>query len=424
MKHAVVKGSKSKLAVAIAAVVLGFSSQTFADEALTLEDALKGGKADFSFRYRFENVDDDGRPDQGRASTLKSRFTYTTQTYKDIQVQLEVDNVSRIGSDNYDDLHNSNTDRGVVADTDGTAFNQAWVAYTGIDDTTLKAGRQRINLDNQRFVGGVGWRQNEQTYDCVTIVNTSLADTTAFYAYVENVERIFGPDDGRDGTPAANSNLESEAHIFNVNYTGLGFGTLSGYAYLLDFDELANSTNISTQTFGARFTGSQGDETKFLYTAEYARQSDYKDFEAKNGRTSFDADYYNLEGGVQAKGITAKLGLEVLGADDDKGVPFSTPLATLHKFQGFADKFLTTPGGGIEDTYASVFTKVMGAKVGIIYHDFEADEGGADYGDEVDFVVAKQIQKNVHLLFKYANYNADEHSTDTQKAWLQLTVKF
>ncbi len=415
MKNAVAKGPTSKLAIAIAAIVLGLSGQTFADEELTLEDALKGGKVDFTFRYRFENVDDDARPDEGHASTLLSRLTYTTQAYKDFQVQLEVDNVSRVGSDNYDDLHNSNTDRGVVADTDGTAFNQAWVAYTGIDDTTLKFGRQRINLDNQRFVGGVGWRQNEQTYDGVTVVNTSLSDTTAFYAYVQNVERIFGPDDGRNGTPAANSNLETEAHIFNANYKGFGFGTLSGYAYLLDVDDIPDA---STQTFGARFTGSQGDETKFLYTAEYARQSDYKD-----STKSFDADYYTLEAGIEAKGVTGKLGYEVLGADDDKGA-FQTPLATLHKFQGFADKFLTTPGDGIEDMYASVFTNILGAKVGVIYHDFEADEGSADYGDEVDLVIAKQVHKNVHLLFKYANYNADDFGTDTQKAWLQVTVKF
>ena len=415
MKNAVAKGPTSKLAIAIAAIVLGLSGQTFADEALTLEEALKGGKVDFSFRYRFENVDDDARPDEGHASTLLSRLTYTTQAYKDFQVQLEVDNVSRVGSDNYDDLHNSNTDRGVVADTDGTAFNQAWVAYTGIDDTTLKFGRQRINLDNQRFVGGVGWRQNEQTYDGVTVVNTSLSDTTAFYAYVQNVERIFGPDDGRNGTPAANSNLETEAHIFNANYKGFGFGTLSGYAYLLDVDDIPDA---STQTFGARFTGSQGDETKFLYTAEYARQSDYKD-----STKSFDADYYTLEAGIEAKGVTGKLGYEVLGADDDKGA-FQTPLATLHKFQGFADKFLTTPGDGIEDMYASVFTNILGAKVGVIYHDFEAEEGSADYGDEVDLVIAKQVHKNVHLLFKYANYNADDFGTDTQKAWLQVTVKF
>ena len=416
MKNAVGKRPKCKLlAVAISSVIFGFAGQALADEQLTLEDAIKGGKVDVTFRYRFENVDDDARAEEGRASTLKSRLTYTTQTYKDFQVQLEVDNVSRIGSDNYDDLHNSNTDRGVVADADGTAFNQAWVAYTGIADTTFKVGRQRINLDNQRFVGGVGWRQNEQTYDGVTIVNTSLADTTAVYAYVQNVERIFGPDDGRDGTPASNSNLETEAHIFNVNYKGLGFGTLSGYAYLLDIDDIPDA---STQTFGARFTGSQGDETKFLYTAEYARQSDYKD-----STKSFDADYYMLEAGVQAKGVTAKLGMEVLGADDDKG-SFSTPLATLHAFQGFADKFLATPGDGIEDVYVSVFTKILGAKVGMIYHDFEADEGSTNYGNEIDFVIAKQVHKNVHLLFKYANYNADDFGTDTEKAWLQLTVKF
>ena len=139
---------------------------------------------------------------------------------------------------------------------------------------------------------------------------------------------------------------------------------------------------------------------------------------------SFDANYYNLEGGVKFKGVTAKLGLEVLEADDDKGIAFSTPLATLHKFQGFADKFLNTPGTGIEDTYASVFTKILGAKVGVIYHDFEAEEGSADYGDEIDLVVAKQVHKNVHVLLKYANYNADDFGTDTQKAWLQVLMKF
>ena len=113
----------------------------------------------------------------------------------------------------------------------------------------------------------------------------------------------------------------------------------------------------------------------------------------------------------------------MLGADDNKGA-FSTPLATLHSFQGFADKFLTTPGDGIEDVYASVFTNILGAKAGVIYHDFEADEGGANYGDEIDVVIAKQVHKNVHLLFKYANYNADDFGTDTEKAWLQLTINF
>lgn len=416
MKIAVKERPKPKLlAAAISTVVFGLSGHVLAEEQVTLKDAITDGKLSFSARYRFEHVDDDARPEEAHASTIRARLGYTTKTFNDFQVGIEIDHVEALGGDNYDDLHGDTTDHAVVADPEGTEVNQAWISYSGIDNTVFKVGRQRINLDNQRFVGGVGWRQNEQTYDSVKISNTSLKDTTIQYAHISNVNRIFGPNDGRAGTPAADANFDSNTNILNVKYSGLGIGTLSAYAYLLDFDDAAA---ISTKTFGARFSGSQGDKTKFLYTAEYARQSDYKD-----NPKSFDADYYTLEAGIQAKGVTAKLGMEVLGADDDKGA-FTTPLATLHKFQGFADKFLVTPGDGVEDLYASVFTKVFGAKVGIIYHDFEAEEGSSDYGDEIDLVIAKQVHKNVHVLLKYANYNAEDFGTDTQKAWLQVLMKF
>ena len=418
MKRSKQKLSKSKLAAAVAAVALGASAVSFADghgqQGNTLSDAITGGDVKLSFRYRYEDVDDDARPEEAHASTLKSRLTYTTKKYNDWQAQIEVDDVTVIGGENYDDLHGTNTDHAVVADPEGTALNQAWIAYSGFSDTTIKYGRQRINLDNQRFVGGVGWRQNEQTYDGVTIVNTSLPDTTFVYAHVDNVNRIFGPDEGRAGTPAADVKLESNANIFNVGYKGLGIGTLSGYLYLLDVEDAAA---ISSKTYGVRLDGSQGDKTKFLYTLEYATQSDYADNPA-----SYDADYYTVELGIQAAGVTAKVGQEVLASDD--GVSFSTPLATLHKFQGFADKFLVTPANGIEDSYVSVFTNVFGTKVGVIYHDFDAEDGNMNYGDEVDVVIAKQLNKNVGLMVKYASYDADDFSTDTDKLWLQVQVDF
>ena len=67
---------------------------------------------------------------------------------------------------------------------------------------------------------------------------------------------------------------------------------------------------------------------------------------------------------------------------------------------------------------------MFGTLVQVTYHDFNAEEGNADYGDEIDIAIAKQVHKNVHLLLKYANYNADDFGTDTQKAWLQVTVAF
>ena len=45
-------------------------------------------------------------------------------------------------------------------------------------------------------------------------------------------------------------------------------------------------------------------------------------------------------------------GIEYLEGNGTIG--FSTPLATLHKFQGFADVFLTTPASGITDAYGKL----------------------------------------------------------------------
>ena len=228
----------------------GTSSQS--DDSATLQEALRNGKLAFNFRYRFENVDDDVRPEEAHASTLRSRITYTTNNWNNLQVQLEVDDVTVIGSDNYDDLNNHMTDHAVIADPEGTEINQAWLAWSGLTDTTMKYGRQRINLDNQRFIGGVGWRQNEQTYDSFTITNQSLPDTTLFYGYINNVNRIFGPDDGRTGTPASDVDWDSSADVININYQGLGIGTLAAYAYLLDLED---APSASSKTYGVRLSG-------------------------------------------------------------------------------------------------------------------------------------------------------------------------
>ncbi len=54
---------------------------------------------------------------------------------------------------------------------------------------------------------------------------------------------------------------------------------------------------------------------------------------------------------LAVKGIgTLGVGYELLGSDDGVAA-FQTPLATLHKFNGFADQFLVTPAGGLQDIY-------------------------------------------------------------------------
>ena len=406
-----ISGGKWKWHSAIVGTMLLTSISTNAAEMTSLEDAISSGKASLDLRYRFESVDQTGIDKKAAASTLRTRVNYATGTYHNLSAMLEFDDVSVVGDTKYNNatgLPDVKTEYPVVADPSGTEVNQVYLAYGGLANTTIKYGRQRVILDNARFIGNVGWRQNEQTYDGVTLVNTSLPSTTFLYGYVYNVNRIFGE-------APAKGDLDTQTHLINLSYNGLSAGKLSVYGYLLD---LIDTPAASNKTFGARFSGGTGvgEATKHLYSVEYAKQSDYKD-----GLSSIDASYSLVELGAMIQGVTAKIGRESLGGDGVYG--FSTPLATLHAFNGWADTFLSTPADGLIDSYVNVSGIYAGVKLMAVYHDFKADSGGADYGTETDLLAAKKIGKYT-LLAKYASYSADTHATDTQKMWLMGQASF
>jgi len=386
------KLSKTLLAAAIAASV---SVPAFSGETVT--EALKEGDVTLSFRTRFEEVDVDGA-DKVDLTSIKTRLTYKSAAYSGFSALIELDDVTHIGDE-----------EGGVADPEGTEVNQAYLQYA-FGDTTVKYGRQRILLDNQRFVGGVGFRQNEQTYDGISITNKSLPDTTVFLANINNVNRIFGEDDVRGDN-------ENDTYLLNFKYTGLEAGSLSAYAYLIDNENLAH---FSSDTYGLRFAGKTG---ALGYTLEYATQSD-----AGDNPNSYDADYFLAEGSYKVGAVTLKAGYELLGADGTDG-QFITPLATLHKFQGWTDTFLGggtgNIAGGIEDVYASVGTQISGVKVAVVYHQLSSDDSDTldDLGSEYGFVVAKKFGP-LGLSLKYSAYDADDFSVDKDKLWLTAEAKF
>jgi len=390
----------SLLAASVLTAPLAFAEQS----ALTsgIKQALSDSKVNVSFRARYEGVDQEGFEKDASALTLKSRITLKTGAYNGFSMGMEVDNVTAL-ADGYNSTANGETEYPVVADPEGTDVNQGYLKYAEGNFTAI-AGRQRILHNNQRFVGGVGWRQNEQTYDGYR-VQYKANDAISFdYSYVHNVNRIFGPD-------GAKSDLSGDFHLANAAFKINKDHKISAFAYLLDFETAAG---MSTDTYGVLYNGKFG---PVKVNASYASQGDNAD-----NPNDFDADYYNVEAGSKLGPVTIMAGIESLGSDN--GVGFSTPLATLHKFQGFADKFLGTPANGVEDVYFTVKGKVGGVKLAATYHDLSSDVGGIDYGKELDLVAAYAVNKNYNVLVKYANYSADDHATDTDKLWLQLVAKF
>jgi len=387
--------------LSVAVTLATIAAPSMANE--TISEALKGGDVTLSFRLRGEQVDVDGA-DKVDLTSIRTRLTYKSAAYNGFSGLIEMDDVTHVSDF-----------EGGVADPEGTEVNQAYIAYTfsgALEGTTVKYGRQRILLDNQRFVGGVGFRQNEQTYDGISIVNKSLPDTTVFLAHIDNVNRIFGED-----SPAGDH--ENDTYLFNAKYTGLDAGTLTGYAYLIDNEDAPVQ---STDTYGLRFTGKTGG---FGYALEYATQSD-----AADNTNSYDADYILAEASYKLGDVTVKAGYELLGADGSEG-QFITPLATLHKFQGWSDKFLGggtgNISGGIEDVYLSASTKLAGVKLSVVYHQLESDDSKAsgmnDLGREYGFVVAKKFGP-VGLSLKYSDYSADDFGADTDKLWLTASASF
>ncbi len=405
-----------RTAAGLLAVTTAGSLPVSAMAADTLVNAIKGGTTSMQLRPRFEYVDQDGLDKEANALTMRTQLGYTTAPLNGFTAMLEFEAVNAIGDDNYNSSKNGKSEYPLVPDPADTEINQANLSYSGFSNTVITFGRQLIAYDNQRFIGTVGWRQNEVSMDALSITSKPLEGLTVNYAFVDNVNRLFGENHPGDcATAAACADFDMSSHLLNVSYAGLPFGNITGYGYFLEYDDLETR---SQQTIGVQLSGSpEVAEMPLIYHIEYATQSDYAD-----GADTIDADYLHLSLGTQFGATVVKVGQETLSGDGTYG--FSTPLATVHAFNGWADKFLSTPADGVVDTYLNVGTKAFGMKFVAVYHDFSADEGGADYGTELDLLAAKKISENLALAVKYAGYNADEYATDTDKFWLQADFSF
>ncbi len=320
---------------------------------------------------------------------------------------LEFENVVNVGFSNdhnnggVGSLWNGVTDRPVVADPPLTEINQAYLDWKPLDSLPIRGGRQEIIVDNARFVGNVGFRQNHQTFDGGMIHFTGVKKLDLGYAYIARQRTVTGA-----SRPMSTSHLDG-------TYTFSKAGALHGYFLSIDYDQ-ETLWRLSTTTYGLSFAGKTkvSENLGLTYRLELASQQD-----TGNNPDSVEADYLRADLGFVVGKVTAAVGYEVLGGAEGDG-SFNTPLATLHGFNGWADKFLATPANGLTDLFVS-----LGANFGRfallgVYHDFSADSGGADWGSEFDARVVWTAPWKQKFAIEAAFYDADDWATDTDKIWI------
>jgi hypothetical protein len=388
-----------------------------ADGLEPIKGAFGETKPLIDMRLRSEDVDQDPLPNDAHAITLRARLGFETGKAWNTSLLVEGEGVIPL-EDDYrpDPAVPTMTSYPVVADAEDYEINRLQLTNTSLPGTTITLGRQRILLDDQRFIGNSGWRQNEQTFDALRIVNRSVKNLVLEATYLDRVNRVNGPD-------SPQGVYKGDSVLLNAGYQ-TKVGKISGFGYLLDFENIVGvpaAIRDSSSTFGLRFAGEKpAGKFKIAYMASYATQTDYAD-----NPLNFDLAYEAAEVGATFRQFGAALGIEVLEGNGVKG--FTTPLASLHKFQGWADKFLATPPNGIEDKYINATATLKGVgpldtlAIVLSYHDYEAEHISADYGSEWNTSIAAKW-KRVNVMLKYADYTQGvlAAARDTDKFWTQV----
>ena len=367
-------------------------------------------------RLRYEGVEQDGLSKDAQALTLRTRLGYETAAVHGVKLLVEGENVTALDG-RYNSQVNGKTAYPVVADPQTTQLNRLQLSWSGPISAGgsggATVGRQRLILDNARFIGNVGFRQTEQTFDAITLVYRPSPRLTLTYAYLDKVHRILG--DGH-----AQGSWRSDSHIAQLA-ARTAIGQVSASAYLLD---LANAPAQSSATYDIRLTGSRpvSPDLSITYEAQYARQSDYG-----NSPTDFTLDYLALGAGLKSKVSAVTLGVERLDGDGRRG--FQTPLATLHAFQGWADVFLITPPNGVRDLALTASTNVTHSrahpvKLQAALHRFDTADGDAKLGDEMNLAISAPLTPKLSVELAAAGFNGDQPAfRDRTKLWLTLAYK-
>jgi hypothetical protein len=378
--------------------------------AANVGQALRDGSLSIGLRYRFEFVDSASFEKDAEASTLRGVLSYETGSFRGLFAGVTFETVTAIGNDalynnlGAGDLSNGVTDRPVVADPEIIEVDQLFLGYQGAHGLELRAGRFGYTLDNQRFIGTAGWRQNRRSFEAATVAVGAPKTLRASYAYLGRVYYNNG------------ANPELDGHLVHLARE-FGPGTAAAYAYLLDWAG-GDRSALSSATYGARFQGSTPARSlELLYLAEYARQVDYGD-----NPEDFGLDYVHLGFGIGRGAWTLQAGWELKDGDGTSAV--QTPLGTNHGKNGFADRLVVTPPEGSQDRYIRVRMDRSRWSWLIAYHDFRAARGGDGLGTEVDFQARYSPIESLPLYLKIARYEADTLLTDVTKVMVWTSWSF
>ena len=402
--------------------------------AIASEFDLIPGEHEVGMRTRYQSVDDTWLGD-AKAFTTRINLTSTFLLDEANQWQFKVQPNYVFAFNNGD--YNSITVRqntSPIPDPEGFNLSKLVLAYDSEEDWEVKLGRQNLSFDNERFIGGVDFWQTPQNFDALKFDFNDQMNWHVQYAYSNKVNRIFGKDAKsailKDDVRHDNYLLGSiekrpvnelgehsiNAHLLNVEFKTDNNLHFVAYNYLV---ENKSQAHFSTNTTGLRISDEfKPDKIKYRYTAEFALQEN-----KYNNPWEYQAWYSLFETSLQYKSHIFQLSQEVFSQDNKH--TFITPLATNHKFQGWADVVsgydMQT---GLRDQYITYRGRLNKIRWRAVYHEFTDYESSENIGNEFDIELAYRASRKWEFKLVYATFKAKEGLGDFGQANHDLTTWF
>lgn len=357
-------------------------------------------------RYEFAEANESGLA--GQALTIRVRPSLEFAVSPQLSVLGEVEAIASLLPDQRNGFL-TGMGRPGIADAETFELNRLQIVWATSERLSFALGRQRISLDDERFIGIVDFRQNQQTYDAITaawqLPNKALLQA----GYIWRVGRILGPDQ-------PGGVFDSESFYANLAVP-VPIGQVSLYHYDLDLDDrIGSRTRLRTTGVnwrGRTFTRDFG----LFWDLAFARQN--------NGSRA--PDYLRAGASIERGDLGILLRLERLGSD--QGTAFQTPLATLHRFQGAVDLFLVTPALGVRDIEARATWRigslgpVRATSFALQYNRFDPATGRGRLGQEWGGEIAGTLAAT-RLSLAAAHYRADAFAADTTRVWITASRDF
>lgn len=387
----------------------GANAQTVESAEPTLIGQILAGKPLLEIRARYERYDQTKTAtlrNTAEGTTVRTRFGWETADYKGFKALIDFDDVRRVGPEHFAitrpgtpvPLNGADKARfPVINDPNVTELNRAQISWAPSKAVLITAGRQKIQLDDQRFIAAAAWRQDEMTYDALR-TDLSLGKFKGTYAYVARVNRSLGE----------KGDWDSDSHFFNVSYAFSDGLKLTGFVYALDFSDSPLNTSI---TKGVRAAGKAGlGPYKLAYNSTFARQNDW------HGDTApYELDMLTGDVAATRDIYTVKVGYDMLEGNGTRG--FGAPLSAAHGFNGWADAWSSLGGNktfaeGLNDFSVAVTVKpkfksrwFSNPELIVRRHDFESRRTGRNLADEWDLQLTAAVTKQITAQLKYADFD-------------------